>query len=275
MIQPLKRYPDESINVNSGPVRSFKDSYKDMVQDLIDTATEHNLEALSAVQIGYPYALFILKEDDGSYKAYANARIINQKEPFNSSEKCSYFFDIPITVKRFASLSTIYDDENGDMQTLKIEDKDKAAKFQRMVDFVFNTSLLDRLKPEQRDQAVKALAGKGHMPDLESCFCPTSSKKDYFISVIDKLLFFMFISLWLPLFNISKETLSGWYTYDKIATVSIIILLIGFFFYAQYEAKKYKQCTSCQIGNQIGIMIKRLVALIPFAIASYFIVNPN
>ncbi len=275
MIQPLKRYPDESINVNSGPVRSFKDSYKDMVQDLIDTATEHNLEALSAVQIGYPYALFILKEDDGSYKAYANARIINQKEPFNSSEKCSYFFDIPITVKRFASLSIIYDDENGDMQTLKIEDKDKAAKFQRMVDFVFNTSLLDRLKPEQRDQAVKALAGKGHMPDLESCFCPTSSKKDYFISVIDKLLFFMFISLWLPLFNISKETLSGWYTYDKIATVSIIILLIGFFFYAQYEAKKYKQCTSCQIGNQIGIMIKRLVALIPFAIASYFIVNPN
>jgi len=275
MIQPLKRYPDESINVNSGPVRSFKDSYKDMVQDLIDTATEHNLEALSAVQIGYPYALFIIKEDDGSYKAYANARIINQKEPFNSSEKCSYFFDIPITVKRFEKLSTIYDDENGEMQTLKIEDKEKAAKFQRMVDFVFNTSLLDRLKPEQRDQAVKALAGKGHMPDLESCFCPTDSKKDYFISVIDKLLFFMFISLWLPLFNISKETPGSWYTYDKIATVSIIILLIGFFFYAQYEAKKYKQCTSCQIGNQIGIMIKRLVALIPFAIASYFIVNPN
>ena len=275
MIQPLKRYPDESINVNSGPVRSFKDSYKDMVQDLIDTATEHNLEALSAVQIGYPYALFIIKEDNGSFKAYANARIIQQKEPFNSSEKCSYFFDIPITVKRFANLSTIFDDENGEMQTLKIEDKDKAAKFQRMVDFVFNTSLLDRLKPEQRKQAVKALAGKGHMPDLDSCFCPTDSKKDYFISAIDKLLFFMFISLFLPLFNISKETLSGWYTYDKIATISIILLLIGFFFYAQYEAKKYKQCTSCQIGNQIGIIIKRLVALIPLAIASYFILSPN
>jgi len=273
MIQPLKKYPDESINVNSGPVRSFKESYKDMVQDLIDTATEHNLEALSAIQIGYPYALFIIKENS-SYKAYANARIIQQKEPFNSSEKCSYFFDIPITVKRYEKISIIYDDANGEMQTLKIEDREKAATFQRMVDFVFNTSLLDRLKPEPRTQAMKALAGKGHMPDLENCFCPTDSKKDYFISVIDKLLFFMFISLWLPLFNISKDTLSGWYTYDKVATVATIILLIGFFFYAQYEAKKYKQCTSCQIGNQIGIMAKRLVALIPLAVASYFILNP-
>ncbi len=274
MVHPLKRYPDESINVNAGPVRSFKESYKSMVQDLIDTAKEHNLKALSAIQIGYAYSLFIIKEGE-SYKAYANARIIQQKEPFESNEKCSYFFDIPITVKRYQKLSVIYDDENGNMQTLKIEDKEKAATFQRMVDFVFNTSLLDRLLPPQREQAMKALAGKGHMPDLDSYLCPTDSKKDYFISVTDKLLFFMFISLWLPLFNISKETLSSWYTYDKIATVSIIILLIGFFFYAQYEAKKYKQCTSCQIGNQIGIIIKRVVALIPIAIASYFIVNPN
>jgi len=139
MIQPLKRYPDESINVNSGPVRGFKDSYRDMLQDLVDTATEHNLEALSAVQIGYPYALFIMKEDN-SYKPYANARIIQQKDPFNSTEECSYFFNIPITVKRYEKLSVVYDDENGEMQTLKIEDKERAATFQRMVDFVFNTS---------------------------------------------------------------------------------------------------------------------------------------
>jgi len=272
MIQPLKRYPDESINVNSGPVRSFKESYKDMVQDLIDTATEHNLDALSAIQIGYPYALFIIKEDD-TYKVYANARIIRQEKPFASTEMCSYFFNVPITVNRFENLSIIYDDENGEMQTLKIEDKEKAATFQRMVDFVFNTSLLDRLKPQQRNQAMKALAGKGHMPDIDSYLCPTDSKKDYFISVTDKLLFFMFISLFLPLFHISKETLHGWYTYDKIATISSILLLIGFFFYAQYEAKKYKQCTSCQIGNQIGIIIKRIIALVPLAIASYFILG--
>ncbi len=273
MVQPLKRYPDESINVNSGPVRSFKESFNTMLQDLIDTAKEHNLDALSAIQIGYPYALFIIKEDNGSYKAYANARIIQQKEPFESTEKCSYFFDIPITVKRFAKLSIVYDDENGNMQTLKIEDKKKAAKFQRMVDFVFNTSLLDRLKPSQREAAIKALAGEGHMPSLDSYLCPSNSKKDYFISVIDKLLFFMFISLLLPLFNISKSTLDSWYTYDKIATIAVILLLIGFFFYAQYEAKKYRQCTSCQIGNQIGIIIKRLIALIPLSIAAYFILG--
>jgi len=30
------------------------------------------------------------------------------------------------------------------------------------------------------------------------------------------------------------------------------VLIIAYFFYAEYEAKKYKQCTSCQTGNIIG-----------------------
>jgi hypothetical protein len=83
----------------------------------------------------------------------------------------------------------------------------------------------------------------------------------------------MFISLFLPLFNISKNTLNSWYKYDKYATIGVVALLIGFFFYAQYEAKKYKQCTSCQIGNQIGIIIIRSAILLILAIASYFILG--
>jgi len=271
MIKELKRYPDESVNVNAGPVRGFGEDYEELLQNLIDTATYHNLDALSAIQIGEAYQLFIIKED-GKYIPYVNARIIRQSKPFKSTEECSYFFNKPITVGRYENLSIVHDTKDGQV-TKNIEDKEKAATFARMIDWTFNTSLLDRLLPAQREQAIKALAGDGHMPDLDAAVCPTNSKKDYFISVADKLMFFMFISLILPLFNISKETLNSWFTYDKYAILGVIALLIGFFFYAQYEAKKYKQCTSCQIGNQIGIIIIRGAIVTILGVASYFILG--
>jgi len=239
MIKELKRYPDESVNVNAGPIRGFNKQYQELLTNLIDTATYHKLDALSAIQIGEAYQLFIIKEN-GEYKAYANARIIRQSKPFKSTEECSYFFNKPITVGRYQNLSVVYDTKDGQV-TKTIDTKEEASTFSRMVDWIFNTSLLDRLHPAQREQAIKALAGDGHMPDIDAVICPTNSKKDYFISVADKLMFFMFISLLLPLFNISKDTLQSWYTYDKYAILGVIALLVGFFFYAQYEAKKYKQ----------------------------------
>ncbi len=52
MVQPIKYYLDSSININTGHVGSFKESYKEMITDIIDTMKEHNLNALSAIQIG-------------------------------------------------------------------------------------------------------------------------------------------------------------------------------------------------------------------------------
>ncbi len=273
MVQTLKQYPDESINVNAGPIRSFGESYQQMVEDLIDTMKAHTLDALSAIQIGYPYQLMVIRENS-TYIAYANPRIITQSDAFDSIERSHYFHNQPITVKRYKTLSLVYENKKGEMKTKIIDNKEEAALFQRKLDYLFNTTLIDRLLPQQREQAVKALAGKGHMPDISDAFCPPESKKVYFVSVADKLLFFMFLSLFLPLFPLSKETLSGWYTYDKFAFPAILFLMMGFFFYAQHEAKKYKQCSSCQIGNNIGVMVKRSVAALAFAIGAYFLVNP-
>jgi len=272
MVQPLKRYPDDSININAGPIRSFKESYKAMLEDIIDTMKEHNLNALSAIQIGYPYQLMVIKEN-GKYIPYANPRIITQKEPFESSEKSSYFFNIPITVTRYKTLSIVYDDKNGEMKTKKIDNMEEASTFLRKLDYLFNTTLLDRLPPHKREQAIKALAGQGHMPDLSKELCPVDSKKTYFSSVADKLLFFMLVSLFLPLFHISKETLHSWYNYDKFAFPTVIILMIGFMIYGWFEGKKYKQCSSCQIGNNIGVFAKRVFAAMVLAIAAYLILG--
>jgi len=273
MVQPLKYYPDESININAGPMRGFGESYQQMVEDIVDTMKEHNLKGLSAIQIGYPYQVMVIKEDE-IYVPYANARIITQTEPFDSKEESVYFKNHPITVKRYQNLSIVYEDKKGEMKTKKVDEKEEAALFQRKLDYLFNGTLLDRLLPQQRDQAIKALAGKGVMPDISTdAFCPPFSKKEYFVSVADKLLFFMFISLLLPLFGISEETLSSWYTYDKFALPLVILIMIGFFFYADYEAKKFKQCTSCQVGNNIGVVVKRVVVALILAFSSYFILG--
>jgi len=274
MVQPIKYYPDTSININAGPIRSFKESYSDMLTDIIDTMKEHNLNALTAIQIGYPYQLMVIKENE-EYCAYANPRIITQNRPFDSTEESIYFRNHAITVKRYEELSLIYDDKNGDMKTKKINNKEESATFQRKLDYLFNGTLLDRLNPNQKEQAIIALAGKGIMPDKTDDYCPTFSKKEYFISVTDKLLFFMFVSLFLPLFGIEKSTLDSWYTYDKFAFPAVILIMIGFFFYAQHEAKQFSQCTSCQVGNNLGVMFKRITVGIVFAIGAYFLVNPN
>ena len=272
MVQQIKYYPDNSININAGPIRSFKKSYRKLLTDIIDTMKEYNLNALSAIQIGYPYQLIVIKENE-EYCAYANPRIITQNKPFDSTEKSIYFRNHAITVKRYEELSIVYDDKNGDMKTKKIDNKEESATFQRKLDYIFNGTLLDRLNPNQREQAIKALVGKGIMPDRTEDYCPTFSKKEYFVSVADKLLFFMFVSLILPLFKVEKSTLNGWYTYDKFAFPTIILMMIGFFFYAQYEAKQFGQCTSCQIGNNIGVIIKRVTLATIFTIASYFILG--
>ncbi len=274
MVQPLKYYPDTSININAGPMRGFGESYQQMVEDLVDTMKEHQLQGLSAIQIGYPYQLMVIKEGE-EYVPYANPRIITQNEPFDSTEESIYFKNHPITVKRYQQLSIVYEDEKGDMKTKKIDQQEEAALFQRKLDYLFNGTLLDRLLPHQREQAIKALAGKGTMPDMSDAYCPPFSKKEYFVSVADKLLFFMFVSLLLPLFGISEETLSSWYSYDKFALPAVILIMIGFFFYADYEAKQFKQCTSCQVGNNIGVMVKRISLGILLAVGSYFVLSPS
>jgi len=163
--------------------------------------------------------------------------------------------------------------ENAKVHYKDIDDPKLAATLQRKIDYTFGGNLLDRVDKNKREKIIEALAGRGLMP-LADDVCPTFSNKDYIVSFTDKLLILMGLSLLTPLFNFEKETIETIYSIDKFLFPSIIVLMIAFFFYAQYEAKKYKQCSSCQIGNNIGVMVKRGAAALAFAVGAYFLVNP-
>ena len=274
MVQPLVIYPDERVNISCTDVRKFNETLENVLEDMIDTMKEHNLEALSAIQIAYPYNIVIIKNGD-SYDEYINPRILTSSGKFNSTEKTLYYPDVEVTVPRHENIKLIYENRKGKAQHADIKDRKLSATIQRKIDYLFGGNFLDKVDKKTRDNILDALEKKNPIPTTIDNVCPTFSKKDYFVSFTDKLLFFMGISLLTPLFNLSKEALASWYTYNKFAFPAIILLMIGFFFYAQYEAKKYRQCSSCQIGNNIGVIIKRVTVATVLAIGSYFILSPK
>jgi len=274
MVQELIVYPDPRINNTSTDVRTFNQTLWDILEDMKDTMKEHNMDAMAAIQIGYPYNIIIIKEGE-EYWELINPRALTQSGKFESTEKTAYYPGLEVTVPRDEKIKIIYEDREGKPHHRDISDKHLASTLQRKLDYTFGGNLLDKLDKKEREKMLDHLAANGLTPLPVDDVCPTFSKKDYFVSFSNKLLFAMGLSLFSPLFNFSKETLTNIYTFDKIAFPLIIGLMIGFFFYAQYEAKKYQQCSSCQIGNNIGVIVKKVVLGLAFAVGAYFLLNPN
>jgi len=272
MVQKLIIYPDDRVNCTSTDVRSFNQTLWDVITDMSDTMTAYDIEAMAAMQIAYPYNIILIKEGD-TYHEYINPRIIQNSETFDSEESSLYYPDVAVTVPRYGKIKLVYEDRNAKVHYQDIDDLKLAATLQRKIDYTFGGNLLDRVDKNQREKIIDALAGNGLMPLAEDV-CPTFSNKDYIVSFTDKLLILMGLSLLTPLFNFEQETIETIYTIDKFLFPSIVLLMIVFFFYAQYEAKKFSQCSSCQVGNNIGVIVKRSVAAFALAVGAYFLVNP-
>lgn len=276
MVKELVIYPDDRILLCSD-VRDFKDeSLPKLLNDMKETMEANNLTALSAIQVAHPFNIVVIKKDNGEYWELINPRILGREGNFISKEKTSYYPDIELEVPRYETIQLLYEDRDGKSHGERIEDRELSATIQRKIDYLSGGTPLDKVDKNYREKVLDALAGKGLMP-CTGDVCPTFSNKDYIISFLDKLLFFMGLSLLTPLFkklfNWSSETVAKIYAFDKYGYIAVILLLIIYFIYAQYEAKKYRQCSSCQIGNQIGVMLKRFAVGTAIAIGAYFILG--
>jgi peptide deformylase len=271
MVKELIVYPDDRI-LACGDVRGFDESVGRLLDDIIDTMKHHNLDALSAMQVAHPFNMFVIKKGD-EYIEFVNPRILQKKDLFTAEEESSYYPDLRIPVPRYETLKIVYEDRHGNTHYMDITgDRHFAAMFQQMMDFVLGGTILDRVDKATREAALAQLEGKGLV--MQGDVCPTFSRKDYFVSFADKVLFFMALSLLTPLFDFKKETVEKIWMFDKIAFPVVLALMAGFFIYAFYESRKYRQCSSCQIGNNIGVVIKRSAAAIILVLAANFLVKP-
>ena len=64
MIKNIIKYPQPPSLEFNAPVRGVDKNIKQIIQDLKDTITHNNLIALSAYEIGSPFAIIVLKQDD-------------------------------------------------------------------------------------------------------------------------------------------------------------------------------------------------------------------
>lgn len=272
MVQKLVVYPDPRINSTSTDVRTFNQTLWDVIEDMKDTMIEHNMDAMAAIQIGYPYNIIIIKEGE-EYWELINPRGLTQSGKFESTETTAYYPGLEITVTRDENIKIIYEDREGKAHHRDISDKKLASTLQRKLDYTFGGNLLDKLEKKEREEMLDHLAANGLTPLPVDDVCPTFSKKDYFVSFSNKLIVAMGLSLFAPLLSLSPKVMGYIILFHKIALPLVIILMVVFFFYAQYEAKRFSQCSSCQVGNNIGVIVKRVTVATLLAVAGYFILN--
>ncbi len=259
-------YPDDRITIPSTDVRKFDETLFEVIDMMKEIMEENGAEGLAAIQTGYPYNIVLVKDSNGSILELINPRILNSEGSVSKKEKTLYYPDIEIEIPRYETIKLVYEDRHGKQHHMEASG-DLARIIQRKIDYTFGGTFLSKVSKEQREAVEKALAKNGLVPEVE--LCPTTSKRVYFLSVSDKILFFMFLTLFAKLFNISEQTLSSLYRFDKIGVVVVIILMFGYFIFGRWEAKKYSSCTSCQIGNMLGSMAKRIVAAIAIGAGAY------
>lgn len=86
-----------------------------------------------------------------------------------------------------------------------------------------------------------------------------------------KLLFVTSILGLFASFFVSENTLLTIKSIENYLMISMFRLIVVYFFYAQYEGKQYKNCSSCQIGNIIGTSAIELAKLSMIFVLNYFI----
>jgi peptide deformylase len=270
MVQPLLKYPDPRIRLISGNVRFFNESLHDIIEDMIDTMKENDLDALSAIQIGIQYNVIVLKEE-GEYTPYINARFLKEKGKEAGTERSPYYEGFTAEVDRYTSLTVVYEDEQGEMHSRDVEGT-LARTFQQQLDYAFGSTFVDRV-PKAVQKQIDAYLEHGlvkdsRMPGENNASCPTVFVRDYIKRAYRTAMLAVFLTLFTPFF-VSEPTRSALYVLDKVLLSAALALIVGYFFYAEYEAKKYKQCTSCQTGNIIGTVAIASVQLALLAVGVF------
>jgi len=258
MIKDLVKYPQTpSIEFNA-PVRFFNEELFKLIDDLKDTMEDNNLEALSAYQINNPYSVIVVKQEDESYLELINPRIFKSSEKITTKEKTTYFGDIEVEITRDKNITIMYEDRDAKQCYLNASDE-FSVLLQRKIDYNFGANFRQRLNEEQREQLdMKLDYGVNVILDNS---CPTNFKRDKLLKVINILLGINLFVIIGYLFISDKNLLNTISVNIDYSFATILVLIVTYFFYAQYEGKQYTNCMSCQIGNIIGTALFHLTKL--------------
>ncbi|MFK5975191.1 MAG: peptide deformylase [Sulfurovum sp.] len=267
MVQEITKYPQTPSIDFGANIRSFDETLFTLIQDLKDTIEANDLQALSAFQIGSPYSVILVKEGD-EFLEFINARVIKRDGTVETTEKTAYFPNLTAKTKRYEKIKLMYEDREGKQQFSEY-DGELSITIQRKLDYNFGSNFRVRLSEDERKIFdAKLEFGTDSITQND---CPTVFKRDRILQLFKILLIAGFAGLFISLF-VSEAINSTITTVENYILIALSSLIVIYFFYAQYEGKQYKHCTSCQIGNIIGTTVILLFKLLILLVSVYFIV---
>lgn len=267
MVKKIIKYPETPSLDFGANVRFFNEELFALIEDLKDTMNAEGLEALAAFQIGSPYNVIVIKQGD-KYLELINARIIKREGTVESVETTAYFPGLSAKTKRYAKITVMYEDRDEQQRFLDAEGE-FAVTIQRKIDYSFGSNFRVRLDDKERKLLDEKLEfGTDAITDNG---CPTVFKRDRILNLF-KYTFVAGIVGIIVSFFLSDKNLVLLKTIENYGMIFMFLLLVVYFFYAQYEGKQYKNCSSCQIGNIIGVTAISFAKLALLFVLNYFLV---
>ncbi len=257
MIKKIITYPETPSLEFGANVRLFDDTLLELIQDLKDTIEANNLNALAAFQIGSPYNVIVIKDGD-EYIELINARVLKREGSVESVETTAYFPGLSAKTKRYEKIKVMYEDREGNQQFLEA-DGELSIIIQRKLDYSFGSNFRVRLDDDERKLFDSKLEfGSDAITDNG---CPTVFKRDKILHTFKYTFVAALIGVGASFF-LSAENVAILKMVENYLMLFMLVLLVVYFFYAQYEGKQYKNCSSCQIGNIIGVTAISFVKLL-------------
>ena len=266
MVREITKYPTTPSLEFGANVRHFNEELFDIIQDLKDTIQANNLNALAAFQIASPLSVIVIKKDNGEFIELINPRVLTRKGTITPTETTAYFPGLSAKTKRYDKIKVMYEDRGANQQFLEAEG-DLSVTIQRKMDYLYGSNFRVRLDEEEKALLDSKL--EFGTDAITKNDCPTVFKRDRILHTF-KYLFVAGLVGTLTKFFISQENLSTLISIENYTMLSLLLLLVVYFFYAQYEGKQYKHCTSCQIGNIIGTTAINSVKLLVLFLVNYF-----
>ncbi|HIP51716.1 MAG TPA: peptide deformylase [Campylobacterales bacterium] len=266
MIQQITTYPTQTTFGFGGTVRHFDETLTQVLTDLKDTIKANSLEGLAAFQIGSPLTVMVIKKDD-EFIEIINPVVFTKEGKINPIESTAYFPNLTATTQRAKKIKLMYEDAEGKQQFLTAED-DLAILVQRKVDYLMGSSFLARLSLEEKQLFEQKLAANSNDLTLESC--PTGLKSDRILNTIKYGVIAGIVAL-IPSFFLGESSLNILKTLEYSLVGILLLTTLGYFFYAQYESKKYNACTSCQVGNIAAMTLIKTIHITGLFLLTYWL----
>ena len=268
MIKQITQYPTVPSQAFDGTVRHYDDALLNLLQDLKDTITDNNLDGLAAYQIGSPSNVIVIKQED-DFLEIINPVIITKEGSLAPIEKTAYFPGLTATTKRYQKIKLMYEDEKGKQHFLTAKD-DLAILIQRKTDYLLGANFTMRMSKEERALFDAKLDSGSNNTTQESCPSTDPTLVKNILRIITTTLILGAIGTVLGIF-ISDNLSNILSTIEKYIMIFLLFSLVVYFLVANYESKKYTNCTSCQVGNIAGTLFIQSIRILLLFIANYFI----